>query len=244
MVERPMVGARIPQQWKEELENIARYSKKSVSQILHDLISEYLQRETDNDGFLSSSESSKTSQPESIDTELITLLSEQIDRLSEQIHALAAELPEQIALKLQTIKSDNWLAAGQMLEQPEATQNTLVLEQQALDQRTEFYLSQKRKVSKPQNEFQHVRTAVNKQLSQESRNSSVPQSLSTKALARRLGVSDTAIRKAQRSKTAQEFALWTKQSNPRYGKLADPNNVMWKYNPDDKRFYPVSSAFV
>lgn len=237
-----MVGVRIPQPWKEELERIAHASGKPVSQILHDLISEYLQKETGSDKPYSFSSSTARKQDEETDTHLITALSLQMAQIINQVQSLKAELPEAIASKLTDSELTKQIFLSQQSDYADQSSAALLLQVQALVEKLECYLlSNQPTVDSPSSIQSQIAIPENKQLPQDVKNLDVLQSLSTKALARRLGVSDTAIRKAQRSKTREEFALWTQQPNPRYGKLPDPDQLMWEYNPNDKRFYPISS---
>lgn len=237
-----MVGVRIPQQWKEELERIAHASGKPVSQILHDLISAYLQQETGDADRYNSSSSSIQKQLEKTDTQPITALSQQVAQVISQVHSLKAELPEAIASKLMESALTKQVFSSQQDDCANQSAVALLLQVQTLVEKLECLLLSHPPAAKSQRNVQpQIPILESKQLPQAAQHPGVPQSLSTKALARRLGVSDTAIRKAQRSKTPEEFALWTQQPNPRYGKLPDPDQLMWEYNPGNKRFFPISS---
>lgn len=46
MPEKPMIGSRVPVEWKDELERIARQSGRNSSQVVHEAIATYLGKES------------------------------------------------------------------------------------------------------------------------------------------------------------------------------------------------------
>lgn len=84
MAEQPMVGTRIPSEWKAEIEALAQSQGKKTSQIVYEAIATYLEKTTDN---------SVIAQPERIEAiekqlnELSSVIS-QITALSARVSAL------------------------------------------------------------------------------------------------------------------------------------------------------------
>ncbi len=97
MAERPMIGTRIPQAWKTDLECIAQRTGQTVSQILYDLIAQYLDRASAN-SVNSSVVADNTKRAEAFSESVLTVLarlSDQVERLHGLETSIAAALAEQ-----------------------------------------------------------------------------------------------------------------------------------------------------